>query len=1150
MEHNIIVFEGNKQKKIDYKIKNIKYPFNGDSPFLIDKFLIFGYEKKIIDYTYFYNRNSAKDNIILDFIKFYKLEERPCVINEINNNHSKDLIDNELISELLFPKIPNLFYLDIWNTNMKQEINNFLLTKSYSTIFSINFHDNLGRKIPYNGLGYTFFAPQECKENGLVVGYFYVPMAYFILSEYPYFYHFNKICKSIYNQIKRENEVIPIEILLCNIIKYFQSPINKSIIMLFEGVGCDIEPIKNNEIDNLYYSEKNGKKARYPLLFSQLSGYPIFDFNLSFIFNILPETIIIQTFIFTFLEYDIIFYSNHLKILNLIMYIFSNLNYPFNDSDYYSYILSSSIENFMCDNIPFKDNKRHCMIGINNSYDSNIVTTDKIKEHFILDIDNKKLIFVYKESTNEVKEILDLQLYIKECLNYNPLNSGFHNINFLYINLHNLFEELTRRANKASINYKDSKIKPDFFSLYENESEIECIYYNFILQREFLNFIIQTFRNFITTNNINIKYDYDKKKDMENKNNIIEENNNKNENLNIDEENLNKEENNKNLSSLAEKLFKEKFKKTEKYNNFLNYCENQNTNDFCKIPYAFICELLRYEYIEQKEIDLFKLIDEFYGKRKKIDLEEIKCHHDNKDNLINDEEKNIDNIFIFTFNDFKDYYKSDLRADINREQEDDTEIFMKVKNNKKDFKTYIRKEYYLSKKLLKYYNNYLNNNFNKLVKLFRLNKYENKNEINKKNNIKSFNDFKNIENYEYEYEDKDKDEDEDEEIINQKNQINTNKNNKNKIITENNINLIKNNDSIDKKYNNFNYYILNNKNINKSEKDAKIFGTYEFMEIEDVIEKQLISSRFYSSYSLIKLSLLNILALTMKIKINTISNKKIIKNLFDFCEQTNFVIRKYIILYLNIFQNMKHKNSDINQKELDECINIILFYLNKSNIILKEESEEKELKELDKLNEKKKLEIEHIGETPTPKDYSNPVTPMKGDDEKDDEFKKLIEKKAQFFGIKEGYFSKNNHKRFEDLLKIIETIFTGCYNLKDKFILSDNILDNLFKKIKNKDSKNFIPKTPLDLYNSASKLLNNFIKNYSIDIKLNKDELLIDILSLIYYFKIPIIGARWIEIFYQTKNVSFHSEDNKVEKINKKIKIIIFILIELFEKIS
>ena len=78
-----------------------------------------------------------------------------------------------------------------------------------------------------------------------------------------------------------------------------------------------------------------------------MSGYPFMDLNFSFIFNLIPPEIIVEVFIFSFLENDIIFYSSRPELLNMVMFIFSNINYPFNDSIYYWHVLSVSQDSFM-----------------------------------------------------------------------------------------------------------------------------------------------------------------------------------------------------------------------------------------------------------------------------------------------------------------------------------------------------------------------------------------------------------------------------------------------------------------------------------------------------------------------------------------------------------------------------------------------------------------------------------------------------------------------------------------------------------------------------------------------------------------------------------------------------------------------------------
>ena len=157
-------------------------------------------------------------------------------------------------------------------------------------------------------------------------------------------------------------------------------------------------------------------------------------------------------------------------------------------------------------------------------------------------------------------------------------------------------------------------------------------------------------------------------------------------------------------------------------------------------------------------------------------------------------ETDLQNIYLFTFDKFIELYKDKLRAFINREQDDDREIFTKVKSTNKNFKKYKRNGFALSNKILDIYTNFSNNYLNELIKAFQLIKCE--------------------------YETKDS--------------------NKNKI---NSISNIQNNISNKIDY----YYFLKQKDklTDKTERDLKLFGNYEFMEITDVIERHFILCRIY-----------------------------------------------------------------------------------------------------------------------------------------------------------------------------------------------------------------------------------------------------------------------------------------------------------------
>ena len=76
------------------------------------------------------------------------------------------------------------------------------------------------------------------------------------------------------------------------------------------------------------------------------------------------------------------------------MYIFSNLNYPLNDTIYFWHVVSVSIKNFLTGNSTFVGKTCSTIIGINSSYNPDYLTTQRIKEHFVLDIDNKNFFFV------------------------------------------------------------------------------------------------------------------------------------------------------------------------------------------------------------------------------------------------------------------------------------------------------------------------------------------------------------------------------------------------------------------------------------------------------------------------------------------------------------------------------------------------------------------------------------------------------------------------------------------------------------------------------------------------------------------------------------------------------------------------------------
>ena len=807
--------------------KEIKYPFNGTAPNLIDKFLVLGYDEKTIDFTY-QNYNIESENNLSSYFTVFQFDERPNIVNEICNDYSKDLLDNDLIAKLIFPNYPQMYFLKKNILNKSKEIDEEKKKNPYSIIFSINLRDNNGSYKSYNGLGYIFYELQEHKVDENLDGYLYVPIAYVILSEFPYFSHFNKICQNIYHQIKKDTSEIPIDIIIYNIIKFIPSPINKSIILLYKD-DINIQQNNNINIENILFNLNSFK--------------------------------------------NIIFYSSNPEYLNMFLYLFNCFNYPFNDSIYYQCLFSISKDLLISETSIFFDNNYSTMIGVLSKYDPEILSNKIIKDHFVLDIDNKNFFFFYQEENEKVEETLYLFTYIKSCienLNYystrNTINDDFQDEINLYECIKNLMEKLMKRSKK--VNFKDynskyCKFRPSFYDRYEFENEMECIESNKNIQEAFYIFIFGIMQYF----EFNIENDYMKDinnyeiitnylqiiNDFENISNsripsFIKE-------YDIPPKESQKLNGKKSIEAkIAGKIFKEQLLNTSKLYSFA--FRNNKNNNLYKIPYTFFKEFIYYSQFKFiNEINFFNLIDQFYGKiklldfveltnkkgkdielEKEIEIKDLKAYikKEKKEKkkiktmeielrekrLLEEKElrvlklnnEKIDyQIYLFSFDNFSEFYHKNLRAIINREQEDDKENFFKVKSNNKFYKSYRRNNYFLSQKILNIYITFTNNNLKELLKIFELVKFDNKNLKKDEKETSQININFCISNNAY--------------LIGKSKFINSLADSEKK------------NEEIDY------FYLLQNKHNNDKSLKEKVFSTYNILEISEVIEKNLILQR-------------------------------------------------------------------------------------------------------------------------------------------------------------------------------------------------------------------------------------------------------------------------------------------------------------------
>ena len=162
------------------------------------------------------------------------------------------------------------------------------------------------------------------------------------------------------------------------------------------------------------------------------------------------------------------------------MYSMFSLNYPCNDSNYFWHIVSIDPKNFNEDN-EFVEKKNN-LLGVNVSYDENMDTSAFGPNHFIMDIDNKKLFLnrnvekLAQEEEEEENDLLELQTYIQMCI------KGDLESLFLKKFITQLRNDLNNILSKEGYNYKNDV---DFFKMStkikETNKKIQEVFYNFNL---------------------------------------------------------------------------------------------------------------------------------------------------------------------------------------------------------------------------------------------------------------------------------------------------------------------------------------------------------------------------------------------------------------------------------------------------------------------------------------------------------------------------------------------------------------------------------------------------------------------------------------------------------------------------------------------
>ena len=620
-----------------------KYPYLSYSKNIMECFSIIGYEEIILP------------QLIEEFKKSNNNIYSPSIISSIISNKDYGIIDNDLIISQVFPYIPKFIKIppnqNVRNSLVKEcphpknIIYSFIVdsqdekTKLFYTCYAYIFHE----KYKYYDSNSSLFSLEE----------YYIPKAFCIISQYSYFSFFNYICHNLYSILnnKEQEQSIPLEIIIYNIVNFLPAPINYKI---------DYN-IFSNEL----------KIQNYPLL--QLSGYPYLDFDLTEIFNVLSINLVIEIFFLTFIEQSILFFGTDLEILNMVMFIMYTLNYPLNNSTYFWHIVSIT-KNDLNDENRFVSQIITSLLGVNVAYDESINTFPFGDYHYIVDIDNKKII--YKESNkidaNEKKELeklTKLKTYFHNIIKERTVESIFLKtyIEQLKKELENILKE-DQIKNKKEINF--------FTGQKEKNKLIQEIFYHFVL-----NILIIFYQK------INLSVTFDRVR--------FEQNKKRKGNL--------KDEDKPNYS-IEEKYFIELFKTTSKYKLFFeNFIQNCESHELYKIPLILSEEFINLKIKSNQnnialKLSLFNIMDSLYY-------------------------TNVNTVTIVTINFFEYYNKEKLKLlfiDKNYggvQRKDNNAI---VINN--DIKLF-----YINKCILQKYVYLLNNNYesSKLRELFPYLKYKN-----------------------------------------------------------------------------------------------------------------------------------------------------------------------------------------------------------------------------------------------------------------------------------------------------------------------------------------------------------------------------------------------------------------------------------------
>ena len=452
----------------------------------------------------------------------------------------------------------------------------------------------------------------------------------------------------------------------------------------------------NYNIDNMFPKIK----------FELLSGYPLIQYNLAkVLFHSLSPADVIEIFLYTFLEKDVIFFSKNLEYLSLTINSYFSLNFPLNDEKYYFINASVSYENYMNNNSTFVGSTFTTVLGINSQYQPKYLdSSNKLKEHLAVDLDRGEIHKIEdkndKAKSKKNKELFNL---IRKICNKKELKSDkkYNLITKEVYLLHKTLNSLVNGNNENDLNnIKNDEFKKLNFLDYDDKY-IKKI--NMKIQDSFYRLINNLCLYFYQ--NLSIKSEHD---DMNIRNPVNKNGEKREDMIVIFRDDYKLEE--KSVYTKEELYFLDELRETMKYESFVyNFVQSYSPIDLYKIPLTFTEEFLsiisRKNSILEKVV-FFEIIDKLYNEE--------------KSQIIEIDLKSFNNIYCKLY---KDYFDREIN-DINDDEDmmNDNSIKLKYVFDENKNKKYLKyKSYELDNNLLMNYlylvNNLEKNEYNQILNL-------------------------------------------------------------------------------------------------------------------------------------------------------------------------------------------------------------------------------------------------------------------------------------------------------------------------------------------------------------------------------------------------------------------------------------------------